>query len=119
MTQKWGAHMRILIAEDDFTSRAILAGVLKKDGHEVMETVRIAGQVPGSAGCDANILYERLRAVTAAGSIATRAGNMSVNICIGAASINGNETADEILAAADTALYQAKQSGRNRVVFAP
>ena len=27
--------MRILIAEDDFTSRTVLAGVLKKEGHEV------------------------------------------------------------------------------------
>jgi DNA-binding response OmpR family regulator len=30
--------MKILIAEDDFTSRAVLAGVLKKYGHEVQET---------------------------------------------------------------------------------
>ncbi|MEI6034607.1 MAG: response regulator [Verrucomicrobiae bacterium] len=30
--------MRILIAEDDLTSRAMLAGVLKKSGHEVVET---------------------------------------------------------------------------------
>jgi DNA-binding response OmpR family regulator len=31
--------MRILIAEDDFTSRTVLAGVLKKEGHEVMATI--------------------------------------------------------------------------------
>ncbi|MDD4073426.1 MAG: response regulator transcription factor, partial [Desulfobacterales bacterium] len=31
--------MRILIAEDDFTSRTVLAGVLKKSGHEVVVTV--------------------------------------------------------------------------------
>ena len=31
--------MRILIAEDDFTSRTVLSGVLKKEGHEVMATV--------------------------------------------------------------------------------
>lgn len=31
--------MRILIAEDDFTSRSILAAVLKKAGYEVIETV--------------------------------------------------------------------------------
>ncbi len=30
--------MRILIAEDDFTSRKILAAVLKKSGHEPVET---------------------------------------------------------------------------------
>jgi len=31
--------MRILIADDDFTSRTLLAGVLKKKGHDVVETV--------------------------------------------------------------------------------
>jgi DNA-binding response OmpR family regulator len=31
--------MRILIAEDDLTSRTILAGVLKESGHEVIATV--------------------------------------------------------------------------------
>jgi DNA-binding response OmpR family regulator len=31
--------VRILIAEDDFTSRKVLAAVLKKAGHEVLETV--------------------------------------------------------------------------------
>ena len=31
--------MRILIAEDDFTSRTVLTGVLKKHGHEVVATV--------------------------------------------------------------------------------
>jgi len=30
--------MQILISEDDFTSRAVLAGVLKKGGYDVMET---------------------------------------------------------------------------------
>ena len=31
--------MRILIAEDDLTSRKVLAAVLKKGGHDVIETV--------------------------------------------------------------------------------
>jgi phosphoserine phosphatase RsbU/P len=39
--------MRILIAEDDCTSRAVLAGVLKKGGHEVVEAVH------GAAAWDA------------------------------------------------------------------
>ncbi len=30
--------MRMLIAEDDLTSRNMLAAVLKKNGHEVLET---------------------------------------------------------------------------------
>jgi len=32
--------MNILIAEDDFTSRTLLSGVLKNMGHEVVETAR-------------------------------------------------------------------------------
>ncbi len=39
--------MRILIAEDDFSSRTVLAAVLRKNGHEVMETVN------GAAAWDA------------------------------------------------------------------
>jgi DNA-binding response OmpR family regulator len=35
--------MRILIAEDDFTSRGMLSAVLKKAGHEVVETTDGAG----------------------------------------------------------------------------
>src|SRR5260221_2491000 len=31
--------MRILIADDDATSRLVLAGVLKKHGHEIVTTV--------------------------------------------------------------------------------
>jgi CheY-like chemotaxis protein len=31
--------MRILIADDDLTSRTILGGVLKKEGHQVEATV--------------------------------------------------------------------------------
>ncbi len=31
--------MRILIAEDDLTSRSLLAAVLRKAGHDVMETL--------------------------------------------------------------------------------
>lgn len=31
--------MRVLIAEDDFTSRTVLVGVLKKEGHEVIATI--------------------------------------------------------------------------------
>jgi DNA-binding response OmpR family regulator len=39
--------VRILIAEDDLTSRNVLAGVLRKSGHEVLETVN------GAAAWDA------------------------------------------------------------------
>jgi len=39
--------MRILIAEDDCTTRTVLAGMLKKSGHEVVETIN------GAAAWDA------------------------------------------------------------------
>ncbi len=35
--------MQILIAEDDFTSRTVLAGVLKKEGDEVYITAAERG----------------------------------------------------------------------------
>ena len=41
--------MRILIAEDDLTSRTVLIGVLKRGGHEVEETVERRGRPPGDA----------------------------------------------------------------------
>jgi phosphoserine phosphatase RsbU/P len=39
--------VRILIAEDDFTSRTVLTGVLRKSGHDVVETIN------GAAAWDA------------------------------------------------------------------
>ena len=45
--------MRILIAEDDFTSRTTLAGILKKNGHEAVEamTGSEASKVLQKANC--------------------------------------------------------------------
>jgi diguanylate cyclase (GGDEF)-like protein len=62
-------------------------------------------------------LYERLRA-NVAGPIPTRAGPIFITVSIGVARSTGASTVDELLAAADVALYQAKAAGRNRVVFA-
>lgn len=47
--------MRILIADDDFTSRTVLAGVLKKEGHQVEATVNgaEAWQALGQPGAPA------------------------------------------------------------------
>ena len=49
--------MRILIAEDDFTSRTVLVALLKKYGHEVVETVT------GAAAWDALQLPDAPRLV--------------------------------------------------------
>lgn len=53
-------------------------------------------------------VVERLRRATAEGLTASA----------GVASWNGHETGEELFARADAALYEAKQSGRNRTIAA-
>jgi diguanylate cyclase (GGDEF)-like protein len=63
-------------------------------------------------------LYERLRAALADNAIPTLAGKLTVTASIGVATWRGNESVEELLGAADAALYQAKDRGRNRVYVA-
>jgi two-component system cell cycle response regulator len=67
---------------------------------------------------DARIFYDRLRATVADSPIPTAAGAVSITISIGVKIWGENQTADELLVAADTALYQAKSQGRNCVCLA-
>ncbi|MBW2654673.1 MAG: diguanylate cyclase, partial [Deltaproteobacteria bacterium] len=60
-------------------------------------------------------IYERVRATIAEHKMVTRSGDVSITISIGIASSSGDETADEILAKADAALYRAKENGRNQL----
>jgi len=60
-------------------------------------------------------IYERVRATIAEHKMITRSGDVSITISIGIASSSGDETADEILAKADAALYRAKENGRNQL----
>jgi len=64
---------------------------------------------------DAVIPYERVRAVVAGNPIPTRAGNVSITISFGVKIWRADESEDELLAAADAALYRAKDGGGNRV----
>jgi len=73
---------------------------------------------PGSTGSPAESLYQRLCAGVAKNPIETRAGSLRVTVSLGVAGGKGFSTVDEMLAAADAALYQAKDEGRNRVVYA-
>ena len=62
-------------------------------------------------GCDlehAGFLVDRLRDVTPAGQ----------SCSAGLAFWDGDEAADRLLGRADTALYEAKQSGRDRTIVA-
>jgi len=60
-------------------------------------------------------LPEHLRDAVAQEPIPTRSGALDVTVSIGLARLTAGDTLETLLARADQALYQAKQSGRNRV----
>ena len=72
---------------------------------------------PGAKEQNAGSLYERLRKQIAAAEIKTSTGVVSITVSIGVAWGAGQITDESLLAAADTALYQAKAAGRNRVIL--
>lgn len=73
---------------------------------------------PMPTGVCSTAVYERLRTTIAETPIVTSAAPVRITISIGVARFTVGETRDGLLARADTALYQAKALGRNRVVFA-
>ena len=73
--------------------------------------------------CDANnalAIAERVRSVISAQPIMTNGGAISTTVSLGVATVDGKSSLyfDELIQLADNALYQAKEKGRNRVVFA-
>ena len=76
--------------------------------------------LPGCAAGDAWILGERLRTLIAASPFVVGEQQLAVNCSIGCATQPTGESldADLLIRFADTALYEAKASGRNRTVTA-
>ena len=66
----------------------------------------------------AQLLAERLRKKIARTEICCNGEPVSVTVSAGVASLNDNDDAESLFARADSALYQAKQAGRNRVAMA-
>jgi len=60
-------------------------------------------------------MLDRLRAIIAALDWSAFSDGLSVTISAGVATLGPQETPDALLARADSALYAAKDSGRNRI----
>ncbi len=73
--------------------------------------------LPATATADAAVLAERLRATLERDEIDSASGPIRITASIGIAPLAGADSS-AVLASADTALYQAKGQGRNRVVVA-
>jgi diguanylate cyclase (GGDEF)-like protein len=63
-------------------------------------------------------LLERLRSIIAGLDWSAFSPGMRVTVSAGIATLKASETADTLLARADSALYKAKAQGRNRTAFA-
>ncbi len=67
---------------------------------------------------EARGLFERLRSRVEEQTTSTNAGIVSITVSMGVVINSGTTAVDFLLATADKALYQAKNGGRNQVVFA-
>ena len=84
---------------------------------------RIGGEeflivVSGSKELKQDVMFERVCEHVRNSEIPTEKGNVSITVSIGVAQYTGSENSDALLAAADTALYHAKKTGRDSVVYA-
>jgi diguanylate cyclase (GGDEF)-like protein len=73
--------------------------------------------LPGTHGFAAQTALTRIRAVVAATPVYVDGDEIPVTVSLGGA-IRCGESIDELVARADAALYEAKNSGRDRVVMA-
>ena len=71
---------------------------------------------PDCTAADAMTLADRFRTAVCAEPIEVGNGVVTVTMSLGAAATRDMDLSDQLLRAADEALYKAKQGGRNRIV---
>jgi diguanylate cyclase len=74
--------------------------------------------LPDTTKDEAVRILDRLRSIVSEVDWATLSGMMNVTMSGGISEVRQQDSADDILARADAALYRAKDAGRNRVVAA-
>jgi diguanylate cyclase (GGDEF)-like protein len=74
--------------------------------------------LPDTAKDQAVRTLDRLRSIVSEVDWAAISGNMNLTMSAGLCSVRQDDSAADILARADAALYRAKDAGRNRVVAA-
>jgi two-component system cell cycle response regulator len=101
-----------------------IAALAQKQARETDVVARYGGEemaviLPETDAQGAHTIAERIRKAAAAASHATEQGGVQVTLSIGLATWPGpGDSAEELVEAADKALYRAKQGGRNRVAAA-
>jgi diguanylate cyclase (GGDEF)-like protein len=102
-----------------------VAAVVAAQARDTDRAARYGGEemallLPETDPKGARAIAERLRAAIANAAHETESGSLQVTVSLGVSSIPsaGVETPEQLLEAADKALYRAKQGGRNRVELA-
>ena len=74
--------------------------------------------LPGDSAAQAFEAAERIRGEVAKLAVPLDGDTASITVSIGIATFDGSESAEQLVARADAALYRAKQAGRDRSVLA-